>query len=111
MMDVVKHAFNKINSEIKNIDAIVLLQPTSPLREGKDIDSAIKFFYKKKADYVASFTKAKPHSWYYKLNKENKFMANRESKNIKKFNNYLKNGSIFIYKSNILKTGKYTKHI
>ena len=103
MLDVIKHALTKIDNKDNKIDAVVLLQPTSPLRDNKDIDAAIKFFYEKKADYVASFTKAKPIDWYYKLTKGKSFQIKKLSKNTKKYDNYLINGSIYIYNSKILK--------
>ena len=43
----------------KKVKLIVLLQPTSPLRTGKDIDSAIELFYKKKPDTLVSVTTKK----------------------------------------------------
>lgn len=106
MNDVIKHAFEKIDNKHNRIDAIVLLQPTSPLRDYKDIDSAISFFYKKKADYVASFTKAKPISWYYELTKKKSFKIKKLNKSNKEYNNYLINGSIYIYNSKILRRKK-----
>lgn len=42
--DVIKDLFTKI--EIKNLDYFVLLQPTSPLRDEKHINEAIKIFEK-----------------------------------------------------------------
>lgn len=57
MLEVIKHA---IKREIfEKVKLIVLLQPTSPLRTGKDIDSAIKLFYKKKPDTLVSVTTKK----------------------------------------------------
>ena len=103
MLDVMMHAYKKINSEDNKIKAMVILQPTSPLRESNDIDQAINFFYKKRADYVASFSKAKPINWYYRLNKDKSFQIKKKYKNKDIDNNYLINGSIYIFNSKIFK--------
>tara|TARA_X000000950_G_scaffold168233_1_gene205352 strand:+ start:5575 stop:6264 length:690 start_codon:yes stop_codon:yes gene_type:complete len=103
MLDVIMHAYKKINTEDNKIDAMVILQPTSPLRESSDIDQAINLFYKKRADYVASFSKAKPVNWYYQLNKSKSFQIKKKYKNKNTYNNFLINGSIYVYNSKILK--------
>jgi CMP-N,N'-diacetyllegionaminic acid synthase len=43
-IDVIKHVLDNLE---KKYDYIVLLQPTSPLRNEKHIDEAIEFLYKK----------------------------------------------------------------
>lgn len=51
-MDVVKYVYALEG----DYDAIVILQPTSPLREAWHIDEAIEFYFKKKASSVISIT-------------------------------------------------------
>lgn len=52
-------------------DAIVLLQPTSPLRTVDDIDNSIKIFLKNKCDSVMSVTEVHhPPHWIYSINKK-----------------------------------------
>lgn len=48
--DAIKHTINNV----ENYDYIVLLQPTSPLRDSKYIDEAIKLLESKNADAVVS---------------------------------------------------------
>jgi len=48
-IDVVTHALKTLQEQY---DAVILLQPTSPLRTSKDIDSAIEMFYNKQATSV-----------------------------------------------------------
>ncbi len=49
----------KKNSKNKLYDAVILLQPTSPLRTHKDIDKACQRFIKQKADSLVSICKLK----------------------------------------------------
>ena len=56
LTDVCKHVLNKLN---KNFDYCVLLQVTSPLRNTKHIDQAIKKVLKNKAIGLISVAKSK----------------------------------------------------
>lgn len=82
-----------------NILNIVGLQPTSPLREKKDLDQACSFFLKKKYDSLLSVLKISDHFIWSKKNK--KLNANYNYKkrprrqNIEK--KYLENGSFYIF--------------
>lgn len=44
-LDAVLHALAELNTLNRNYDALVLLQPTSPLRTSEDIDKAIEIFF------------------------------------------------------------------
>ena len=57
MVPVLQHAINYLELKIGKIDIIVLLQPTCPLRIGKDIDDAIKLLQDTKADSVITLVK------------------------------------------------------
>ena len=53
--DVVIHAVKFFSDEqSKEFDYVMMLQPTSPLRDAHDIDNAIEFLYSKRADAVVS---------------------------------------------------------
>lgn len=52
--DVVKEVLDKYKEMGKEFDTLCLLQPTSPLRDDKDIKKAYKLFVDKKANAVAS---------------------------------------------------------
>tara|TARA_B110000858_G_C17660189_1_gene406907 strand:+ start:6 stop:689 length:684 start_codon:yes stop_codon:yes gene_type:complete len=107
MIDVVKHTYKKLSKSNDKIDHIMLLQPTSPLRDCNDIDSAIKYFFKKKADYLTSFSEAKPTSWYFQLdNKRNFNYFDVFKKNKPNKKNYLLNGAIYIYNKKLLENEK-----
>ena len=47
-------------------DYVVLLQPTSPLRTGEDIDNAIELAFDKDADSVISLSETKTHPYWTK---------------------------------------------
>ncbi len=50
---VIEHALKNIEN-IEQYDYLILLQPTSPLRDEKDIDGAIEFLIEKKASALIS---------------------------------------------------------
>jgi len=51
---VVKHVIKELKKQNKEYDYIILLQPTSPLRNAKDIDKAFKILFEKKATALIS---------------------------------------------------------
>ena len=52
--DAVKEVLNKYMQLGETFDTVCLLQPTSPLRNAKDIISAYNLYYEKKADSITS---------------------------------------------------------
>ena len=112
--DVVKHTIQYYKKLKKEFDYIVLLQPTSPLRDVSDIDNAIKLLFKQKAKAVVSISKVS-HSplWSFKAKKNknldkifnNKFIKQR-SQDLPQF--YTLNGAVYICKtSTLLKEGSF----
>ena len=98
--DVVKHAIDNLES----YDYIVLLQPTSPLRNNKHIDKAIEFLEEKNADSIISVCEVN-HSplWSNTLQEDcsmNTFIKeefiNKRSQDLEKY--YRLNGAIYICK-------------
>jgi len=95
-VEVVYHAIRKIK---KNYDYVVLLQPTSPLRNSNDIDKAITELINKKA--VSLFS-------VYFSNDSEKFPISITSKGFikkikqysKKKSNYYLNGAIYLCEIN-----------
>jgi len=57
-IDVVIHAVNFIERHGFSPDIIVILEPTSPLRQSEDIDNALRMHIKTDADSVVAVTKA-----------------------------------------------------
>ena len=99
--DSIKHTIDNF----EKYDYIVLLQPTSPLRNEKHIDEAMELLEKKKADTIVSVCEME-HSplWSNTLPKDrnmNNFLKdeilNKRSQDLEKF--YRLNGAIYICKT------------
>ncbi len=57
-IDVIFHALDFFERENSIFDILILLEPTSPLRESKDIDNALeKLFYTSKAESIVGVSK------------------------------------------------------
>ena len=96
--DTVKHVIENI----EKYDYIVLLQPTSPLRNEKHIDEAIELLEEKKADAIISVCEME-HSplWSNTLPKDGNMggflsnkIVNKRSQDLEKY--YRLNGAIYI---------------
>jgi CMP-N,N'-diacetyllegionaminic acid synthase len=61
MIPVLKHALGEIENRLGKVDALLLLQPTSPLREASHIDEAIALFESSGADTVVSVQELPHH--------------------------------------------------
>ena len=97
-----------IKNSKNSFETVVLLSPTSPLREKRDIDNAIKEFKSKKLD--SCFSAAKLSDFLiWKLNKKTKKYEsiNYDFRNrVRRQNrelNYVENGSIYVFKTNLIK--------
>ena len=99
--DAIKHTIDNF----EKYDYIVLLQPTSPLRNEKHIDEAIELLEKKKADAIVSVCEME-HSplWSNTLPKDGSMsnflkdeILNKRSQDLEKF--YRLNGAIYICKT------------
>ena len=71
---VLKHAINFFTTKGEKFDYIIMLQPTSPLRELKDINNSINKVLKKNIDALVSVSKVEvqhPRFIYSIKNKDN----------------------------------------
>ena len=93
--DVALHAIKWFEKKYFKLDALLLLQPTSPFREYNDLEKAINLFkkYKKK---IVSVSPIKSH-FQYMYTISNKKLINKNKK--KKYNKklYVCNGYLYIF--------------
>lgn len=120
ILDVLRHAWQ--NHQTLNGDFfeyVVLLQPTSPLRESNHIEDAIRHFFKEQKsqkDTLASVYEVdKKNGWLMELDQKNKYIDfcfdqtnNPQRQKLKPF--YLPNGAIFIIKGSEIDSGIYHKN-
>ncbi|HYN44747.1 MAG TPA: acylneuraminate cytidylyltransferase family protein [Candidatus Limnocylindrales bacterium] len=109
VIDAIFHVLDNIN-EVKP-DFIVLLQPTSPLREASDIDSAIQLFLDGRYDSLISVCPAE-HSPYWYFNIKNDLLVPLFDERFLELRRqelppaYRPNGAIYIITPEILKKYK-----
>ena len=103
MSSVIKHTINYLKKKGENYDALVLLQPTSPLRKVSTVKKSILKFKKYSPDYLASVKKLDftcfPNMIISRKNK--KFIQNKSfnfHKNKGKEYFQLDGGVVFIFK-------------
>lgn len=95
MLPVIQHAVNEYEKMVgTHVDAVVLLQPTSPLRTAEDIDRAIQLFKDSNADSL--------YSGYYMGIKHK---ARAYDKHTEK-PHFQRNGAIFIARRELIDQGK-----
>jgi CMP-N-acetylneuraminic acid synthetase len=63
-IETILHAVDTIEQGGRSIDAVVLLQPTSPLRTAAHIDAALDLFESSKADTVTAVCGVREHPYY-----------------------------------------------
>ena len=103
--DVVRHALKFYLKKDLKFDLVIMLQPTSPLRDSSHIDKAITQIIEREDNAVISVCKAEhPPQWCNKLEKDLS-MDNFLSESFKKhrsqdFSNYYRlNGAIYVAKA------------
>lgn len=71
-IDAFIYTIKRLKEDFKReYETLLILQPTSPLRDYTDVDEAIEFFYSKKALSVISVKEADtPLEWYQKVDKD-----------------------------------------
>jgi CMP-N-acetylneuraminic acid synthetase len=62
-IDVMRHALDWLRADGETVDALALLQPTSPLRNARHIDEAVALFESEHADTVVSVVEV-PHRFH-----------------------------------------------
>ena len=118
MEEVVTHTINFLKSEPYNPDIIIILQPTSPLRDLKNIDKGIKMIIKDGWTSVIEVSKIKNHpTKSFKKSMDYLIPLNRnsiQSKNRQELEEIMyPTGSFFIFKKKYFEKNKsiYSKKI
>ncbi|MCF8095437.1 MAG: acylneuraminate cytidylyltransferase family protein [Desulfobacteraceae bacterium] len=111
------HIINKLKEGFDiSFDALCILQPTSPLRQVRDVDAAIKLFFEKNADSVVSYCKAAhPLQWHRYVDANlvlREVFNDPRVKNRQEYSDtYLPNGAVFVFRPGIiLKRLYYTEN-
>lgn len=112
-IDVYNYTIERLQKEEKiEINEIVVLQPTSPLRTYKHIDEAIDIYLKKNADSVISYCKENHPIFWHKFINEDGGFENIFSEDYQKNRQdiratYYPNGALYVFKKHILSEGIY----
>lgn len=102
-LSVFKHALEFVIGEGYHPDALLVLQPTSPLREAVDIEKAIDLFEGGGFDQVISLTPVRQHPyWMKRINEDNSIepYIKEQGKPLRRQelpSLYIPNGAIYIY--------------
>jgi CMP-N-acetylneuraminic acid synthetase len=72
-IDAIFHALEVLKAENYNLDIIILLQPTSPLRKAEDIDNAMELFFNSVCEAVVSVCEVE-HSPYWSFKIEDNYL-------------------------------------
>lgn len=110
-IDVIFHVLQVIKAENFEPEIVVLLQPTSPLRNAQDIDNAIELFLKNDCESVVSVCEVE-HSLYWSFEIENRYLKpifggkylNMRRQDLPKV--YTPNGAIYVSTPEILRKYK-----
>jgi len=110
-IDVIFHVLQVVKAENFEPGLVVLLQPTSPLRNAQDIDNAIELFLKNDCESVVSVCEAE-HSPYWSFEIENRYLKpifggkylNMRRQDLPKV--YTPNGAIYVSTPEILRKYK-----
>lgn len=107
-IEVITHLLNKLRKKEEYYDYIVLLQPTSPLRNSNHIKSALEKIIERKANAIVSVCEAEHHPFWCNTLPEDKSMDNFLRKDLHNLRSqdlptyYRLNGAIYICRSNTL---------
>ena len=100
---ILEHNINSLAKKGKKTDVAILLQPTSPLRDNKDIDAAIERFYSEKADSLLSVVNS--HEFLWKENENGAYPLNYKPAKRpvrQEMKQYAENGALYIIKKDLL---------
>ncbi len=106
-IETILHAVNTIERDGSMVDAIVLLQPTSPLRTTTHIDAALGLFESSGADTVTSVRQSSEHPYWCWTIKDDVFQPyfSRECMSLGRESlppAFIENGAIFVIRRSVV---------
>ena len=110
-LGVVKHVYESEKSKGNHYEAMLLLQPTNPLRTAEDIDAAIKILFAEGSDSVISVCEATDYHPQYMYVFEGDLLRNYLG-NVINYRRqdlepiYYRNGAIYAFRTELLKEDK-----
>jgi len=112
IIDVLNHTLEFYEKDVIRISAIVLLQPTSPMRSSIDIDESIAIFKEKNADTVVSVCEV-PHQYtdnsIMKIHNDGKIIQNFPNAPLRRQDKpifYARNGpAVLVIKNSVIRSG------
>ncbi|MBL8103120.1 MAG: acylneuraminate cytidylyltransferase family protein [Anaerolineales bacterium] len=114
-IDAVKHVFEVLESQGEIYDYGLILQPTSPLRTGLDIDQALRSLFQSDVDSVVSVYQVSDHhpARMYKL--ESGYLVSFDEKNSTVRRQdlppiYHRNGAIYAFRRSLLEENTILGH-
>jgi CMP-N-acetylneuraminic acid synthetase len=111
-IDVIMHAIEFYESQGSYYDDVMVLQPTSPLRDDTDIKNCLEIYYKNKCDSVISVCEAQVHPYLYRIIDENGALQDfihQDDKHMRRQDMpvvYQLNGAIYITSVKVFKERK-----
>lgn len=105
-LPVLQHAVSFLEERGEKVDAVTLLQPTSPLRTSEDIDRAVELFIEKEPDSLTSVCEADTPYWMIRIKDSFTEPFMEDGKKFTRRQNlpkvYIYNGAIYITKRAVL---------
>ena len=99
---VMRHFLDWCETNERQVDTLVILEPTSPLRSSEDIDKAVRIFRKKRVDSVISVVRDTSLWWQMDKNQDAKpLQAERLNRQFLK-PMFKENGAIFVTKPEVV---------
>jgi len=113
--DAVFHALKWFESKNIFFDSVMILQPTSPVRDKKEVKRIYKKFMREKLSCIVTVSKSREHPYkFFKIEpKEWQFIEKAKTKSLNRQaypkNYYIEDGAVYLFRTSFLK--KYKRFI
>ena len=112
-VDVILHVLNSLEKQDEHYDAVITLQPTSPMRTAEDLIDGIRIFDENSSDsLIAVYEDVKANGFnYYRMGENREGIAEHKEHNtgirrqeMKPM--YVRNGALYVSSTDLLKNRK-----